>query len=450
MIINEDIFQVTPSGYQLILLDAWRRGLNVNIGKNGKYIIDDGVTSKQFQWTGLIGDDILLSRRIARNKRVTKKFIALELGLQNNVPRWKSYHDVPDNKVVANDVKGIGFPLVVKKVNGSKGDGVYPGLNNKEELFGALGLLKESKDKEILLEEHVFGKDCRIFVVGAECVSVTHRTQAAVQGDGKSAISVLIERRNAALRKTGSGLVQVDKELLDCVAGQGYELTSIPKRHEVVLLSKKNNTSRGGSAIDISDHCPEKVKKLAVDVVKGLPNVSHAGVDIIIPDDAKRSPVVLEINLAAEIGLQRFRKYGKLIPEKIVSCYFPKSKKVSSKANWYFDWQQLQKRKERYAPVPAMPNDKNFIWLDIDVEADRVPLNDKEIASWGAESDVHGSMGFNSNGRFVLHLSGTKRKLSGFLAKVSHLLGKKDRFLVANAVVGKPRDFLVGVRVEEY
>lgn len=423
MMVNEKIFPITPSGYQLILLEAWRRGLQLLVGKNGKFFIGDGHKNKHFQWTGLIGDDVLLARRIARNKRVTKKFVALELGLTDNVPRWKSYNEFPRWDVLEKHSEEIGYPLVLKKVNGSKGEGVFPELWNKEEMLVALESLKNNKDNEILLEEHVFGKDCRVYVVDGECVSVTHRTQPSVIGDGASSILSLIEVRNFSLSGTGSGFVQIDDELLDFLKDQSKSLDSIPEMGEMVFLSKKNNTSRGGVAIDISDECSEDVKNLAIKVVKGLPGVSHAGVDIIIPDNPGRAPVVLEINLAGEIGLQRFRRYGKLIPGKIISCYFPESKKIKVKGDWYFDWEKYQKKKERYVEVDPMPDDGMFVWKK--VLLDIVLSDDKKNKIVGAalKARVHGDIGVSEDGLALIRAIGNKNDVDELFFQLPGILG---------------------------
>ena len=447
MMVNEKIFAITPSGYQLILLEAWKRGLQLLIGKNGKFFVGNGDKNRHFQWTGLIGDDVLLARRIARNKRITKKFIALELGLTDNVPRWKSYNELPRWDVLEKHIEEIGFPLVLKKVNGSKGEGVFPELKNKEEVLLALESLKNNKDSEILLEEHVFGKDCRVYVVDGECVSVTHRIQPSVIGDGVSSILSLIEIRNFSLNGTGSGFVQIDDELLGFLKDQSKTLESIPEMGEMVFLSKKNNTSRGGMARDISDECPEDVKALAIAVVKGLPGVSHAGVDIIISDNPERVPVVLEINLAGEIGLQRFRKNGKLIPEKIISCYFPESKRIETRGEWYFDWEKYQRKKERYAEVDPIPDDRKFVWkkvsLDIVLDDDRK----NRITDVALKAGVHGDVGVDKDGLVVVRAVGNESDVDELFFQLPYILEIDDSSFDGRVLDCQPWPSMIGFNV---
>src|SRR5699024_5668005 len=84
------------------------------------------------------------------------------------------------------------------------------------------------------------------------------------------------------------------------------------------------------------------LKKIAIDTVKAIPGLYHAGVDIIVNDETggKRTAVVLEINATAQIGGILFPLRGKArnIPAAIIDYYFPETKGIdTSDSKVYFD-----------------------------------------------------------------------------------------------------------------
>src|SRR5699024_6849108 len=83
--------------------------------------------------------------------------------------------------------------------------------------------------------------------------------------------------------------------------------------------------------------------KIAIEAIKSIPGLIHAGVDVIAGDS---SPVVIEINATADISMHIFPMNGtpRNVPEYIMDYYFPETKCVSEeRTRIYFDYRPIRK-----------------------------------------------------------------------------------------------------------
>lgn len=100
--------------------------------------------------------------------------------------------------------------------------------------------------------------------------------------------------------------------------------------------------SSGGDPIDVTDSLPEEFKKIAINAIKAIPGLYHAGVDIIVNENkvVDAPAVVIELNPTAQIGGILYPLKGKArnIPAAIIDYYFPETKGIdTSKSKIYFD-----------------------------------------------------------------------------------------------------------------
>lgn len=107
-------------------------------------------------------------------------------------------------------------------------------------------------------------------------------------------------------------------------------------------MRQKTNVSSGGDPIDVTDSISDEVKQIAIDAVKAIPGLLHAGVDIIINENRNidAEGLVIEINPTAQIGgiLYPLEGEARDIPKAIVDYYFPETKGFdTSKSKIYFD-----------------------------------------------------------------------------------------------------------------
>jgi len=104
------------------------------------------------------------------------KFRCLQIMVRNHIPIPTSYfsYDLHDAEAIVR--QKLGYPLIVKVIEGTQGNGVYLVKNQKEatKLFDGLSELKT----RVILQEFISefkGKDIRAFVVGGKVVGAMMR-----------------------------------------------------------------------------------------------------------------------------------------------------------------------------------------------------------------------------------------------------------------------------------
>lgn len=355
-------------GFYSIALEGWRRGLSLKfINENrvkSEVLFELSSDTKAHKFVVSRGD--LISRetmRICRNKIETKKYLQ---AANVSTPDGKRFEEKINDSEIINYGKQKGFPLVVKPTDGTGGKGVIAGINNEDELVKALKYVRNDLGyKDVIVEEYFKGEDFRAYVVGNEVVAVTKRIPANIIGDGKHTVKELIDKKNY-LRKQSpilrSSLIKLDKELYQMLKQQGYKLDSIPAKDKVVYLKSKNNISAGGDPVDITDEVSDEIKKVAIEGVKAIPNLPHAGVDLLV-DLKNNSASIIEINTQANIRTHLFPMSGTArdVPKKIIDYYFPETKDIEKNTLIYFDfepiWELFQKGAIKEYILPKIPNE---------------------------------------------------------------------------------------------
>lgn len=336
----------------LIAIEGWRRGLKLTWYKDGpnqymftklkKSIAGMSFSLSDNQETHFFhrsrGDKVNNSAvSICSNKEETKSHLSKH-GVQ--VPLGSV---LTEDKSIISYAEEIGFPVIIKPLKGSMGKGVYTNINSSEQLQDVLKELRSKyKYKKYIVEKHYYGKEYRVYVVGDQVVAATYRVPANVIGDGISTVEQLIEIKNEQ-RKSNPYLkskpIKVDYEIEYLLRKEGYNLQSILEKGKQVFLREKSNLSSGGDPLEATDKLTKEVKKLAVDAVKAIPMIPHAGVDVIVDPEDHRKGVVLEINSTAEIGFHYFPLEGKAkdIGKAIIDYYFPHTVQ-NKKSTFYFDY----------------------------------------------------------------------------------------------------------------
>lgn len=338
----------------LVALEGWRRGLvlkwykdetelckldRLNSSTHGKFFSLSSNKSTHYFFRSR-GDKISNNAvRICQDKEKTKDMLSKN-GV--SVPKG-AVLPVDDEERIISFATDIGFPVILKPVKGSMGKGVYTNLRNEKSLMDALNDFRSKYAySEILIEKHHLGKEYRIYVVGDKVVGATNRIPANVTGDGRHDIQTLIEKKNKE-RKTNPYLspkpIKIDYEIQNSLKSKGYDVDSVPPEGETISMREKSNLSSGGDPIEATDEISKNVKQLAVDTLKALPSIPHAGVDVIVDPDASDKGVVLEVNATAEIGFHLFPLEGKArdVTKAIIDFYFPETVNAS-RTPLYFDY----------------------------------------------------------------------------------------------------------------
>ena len=214
----------------------------------------------------------------------------------------------------------VGFPLVIKPIDGNHGRGITVDINTYEE---ALVAYHEAKDvsRRVIVEKFITGEDYRLLVINNVLVAGAKRTPAHVVGDGKSTVQELIDDVNRDPRR-GYGhekvltMITTNELTKTIIKDAGYTLDSVIADGEQLILKDTANLSTGGTAEDITDIIHPANVSMAERISKII-DLDICGIDIMTSDISKplseTGGAVLEVNagpgfrmhLAPTTGLPR-------------------------------------------------------------------------------------------------------------------------------------------------
>lgn len=219
----------------------------------------------------------------AANKELTNRLLH-EVGIP--VPRARTVRNVDQ---AVNEARRVGYPVVIKPLDGNHGRGVCINLKNDDEVREFYSVAEsESRAGIVIVETYITGRDYRILVVNNAVVAVAERVPAHVVGDGIHNITWLIDETNADPRR-GVGhekvltRISIDSQTLETLERQYLTLDDIPENGQVIWLKRTGNMSTGGTSIDRTDdiHPDNEAIARQAAMVVGL---DIAGIDFIVPD----------------------------------------------------------------------------------------------------------------------------------------------------------------------
>ena len=197
----------------------------------------------------------------------------------------------------------VGYPLVIKPIDGNHGRGITVDINNYEDALVAFHAAKEVS-KSVIIEKFITGEDYRLLVINNVLVAAAKRTPAHVIGNGKLTIQELIDEVNKDPRR-GYGhekvLTQITVNALTkgLIKTAGYTLDSILKNKEKLILKDTANLSTGGTAEDVTDIVHPANVSMAERISKII-DLDICGIDIMTTDISKplseTGGAVLEVN----------------------------------------------------------------------------------------------------------------------------------------------------------
>ena len=199
----------------------------------------------------------------------------------------------------------VGFPLVIKPVDGNHGRGITVDIQNYEEALDAFRHAKESsRSGAIIVEKFIKGDDYRLLVINNKLVAAAKRTPAHVIGDGKSTVQELIDEVNKDPRR-GYGhenvltQITVNELTQTIIKDAGYTLESVLPKDEMLILKDTANLSTGGTAEDVTDIVHPSNISMAERISKII-DLDICGIDIATTDITKplseTGGAVLEVN----------------------------------------------------------------------------------------------------------------------------------------------------------
>lgn len=248
----------------------------------------------------------------ACDKQATK-FILESCGVP--VPKGEV---VSSTKEIFQAAKRLGFPLVIKPLNGRQGQGVMTNIHNEDELYNVVHCL-DSQYKEYIVERYYEGNDYRLVIVDGKMAAASLRLPPVVIGNGKDSVEQLIELENEnPLRGEGHekplSKIPLNHTVSCYLEKENLTLTSIPDKGKVVQVVGNANLSTGGQAIDVTDEVHPTIKDIAVTAAKAI-GLDVAGVDLICEDISQPfhqdETAVIEVNAAPGIRMHHYPSEGK-------------------------------------------------------------------------------------------------------------------------------------------
>ena len=272
--------------------------------------------------TSAIGVDV------ASDKSLTNRLLD-SAGLP--VPRSEVV-DTEEGAVAAG--RRLGFPCVVKPLDGNHGRGVHLDLRSDEAVAAAFqGALAQSRSGDVVVESYVAGKDYRCLVIGGKVAAIAERVPASVTGDGERTVRQLVELANQDPRR-GIGhekvltRIRLDSAAEDLVRAQGWDLDAVPPAGTSIKLALTGNMSTGGTSIDrtIEAH-PDNVE--IAETAARIVGLDVAGIDFICPDIAtpvrETGGAIVEVNAAPGFRMHTHPTEGEpqYVAKPVIDNLFP-------------------------------------------------------------------------------------------------------------------------------
>jgi len=231
--------------------------------------------------------------------------------------------------------KELGWPIVLKPKDGTKGQNVFANIHNEDEFQSKWSRFADSD--EIIVEKKFVGTEYRIWATRDKVYGINNRVPANVIGDGKSTILELVDEKN---KDKNRGLaedplplkkIEINDEAIHILEKSDKKPDSIPQNGEQVFLRNNSNLFTGGDSIESLDIAHPSVKEIAVKAVCAIPGLPYGGVDFMTTDITAPQDdgtyVIIEMNHSPGIDGHQFPAVGtpRNIAKVIVDMLFPET-----------------------------------------------------------------------------------------------------------------------------
>lgn len=280
-----------------IVEEAISRGIPwIRLNKYSLCQLGYGANQKRIQAT-VTSETSSIGVELACNKEDTK-FLLEQAEVE--VPRGDI---IRKESSLAEACRYVGYPLVIKPVDGNHGRGITVNINNYEDALIGFRAAKQVSSA-VIVEKYITGEDYRLLVINNVLVAAALRTPAHVVGDGESTVQELIDEVNKDPRR-GYGhenvLTQITVNDLTktIIKDAGYTLDSVLEKDERLILKDTANLSTGGTAEDVTDILHPANVSMAERISKII-DLDICGIDIMTTDISKplseTGGAVLEVN----------------------------------------------------------------------------------------------------------------------------------------------------------
>ena len=263
---------------------------------------------------------------IASNKEATKQLLANSFV---PVPKGKQTRTKSE---LEQAIEELGFPLVIKPLNGNQGKGITTNIRSKEQAHRAFELAK-TISTDVIVERYIHGQDYRFLVIDYKLIAVAKRTPAMIVGDDKSTIQELIDKTNSDPRRGEDHekiltTIKVDAVTNSILIEKNLTLNSVLPCGEILYLKDTANLSTGGTARDVTDVVHPYNVFLAERVAR-LMNLDICGIDIVAQDIqtpiTEKTGAIVEVNSGPgfRMHLSPTKGLARNVAEPVIKMLFP-------------------------------------------------------------------------------------------------------------------------------
>ncbi|TKV59177.1 cyanophycin synthetase [Nakamurella flava] len=325
-----------------------RMSQRVAFGPSTQAILDEAIT-RDIPWQRLNSGSLVQLGHGVNQKRIRATMTSVTSSLAVDIASDKELTNrllaaaglpVPASEVVrrADDAvrmaRRIGYPVVLKPLDGNHGRGVAIDLRDEEAVRAAFDTAyDESRRGYVLVESFIVGKDYRVLVIGGHMVAIAERVPAHVVGDGTHTVAELVDITNADPRR-GVGhekvltKIAVNDAAVELVRAQGYEMTDVPPLGETVKLALTGNMSTGGISIDRTFEAHPDNVDIAEEAARVV-GLDIAGIDFLCPDITQpvreTGGAICEVNAAPGFRMHTHPTIGEpqYVAKPVVDLLFP-------------------------------------------------------------------------------------------------------------------------------
>jgi len=309
-----------------IVEEAQSRGIPwIRLNRHSLVMLGYGVNQKRIQAT-VTSQTSSIAVEIACDKEDTKNLLEAS---NIPVPRGRIIYDEEDLKLA---LDSIGYPVVLKPINGNHGRGA---TINVKEWAGAVEALELAKrvSRAVIVEKYITGFDHRVLLVNFKFIAAARRTPALVTGDGKSSIQQLIDVVNSDPRR-GYGhekvltAIKVDETTLNILKEKELSLESILPKGKELHLKATANLSTGGTSTDVTD-LVHPFNVFMCERIARIIGLDICGIDIMTNDISRPldedGGAVLEVNAAPGFRMHIAPTQGlpRNVAEPVIDMLYP-------------------------------------------------------------------------------------------------------------------------------
>ncbi|MFC4262122.1 cyanophycin synthetase [Ferruginibacter yonginensis] len=310
-----------------IVDEAAKRGIPyIRLNKGSLVQLGYGVNQQRIRAT-IAGTTSCIAVDIAGDKDDTKNLLE---AAQIPVPKGSIIRNEED---LQEAIDKIGYPVVLKPLNGNHGKGATTNIVNFEQALTALEAAQKY-GRSVICEKFITGYDFRLLCINNKFICAALRTPAAVTGDGIHTIEWLIEETNKDERR-GYGhekvltQIKIDDFTRKMLEDKGYTLQTIPANGELVLVKPTANLSTGGTSTDVTDEVHPSNIFMAERISKII-GLDICGIDIMAPNlkvpISENGGAVLEVNAAPgfRMHIEPSEGIARNVAEPVIDMLFPK------------------------------------------------------------------------------------------------------------------------------